>query len=112
MPAVASPGWVRVRVQPVPALRVRRATYILQQSGRQLMSLGRDGSRGVRRFVPRVENLEDRTVPAGNVTVSVAGGMLYVGGDDAANQILISGAGSHSVTVQALDATTTINGRS
>ncbi|MBP3957471.1 hypothetical protein J8F10_19665 [Gemmata sp. G18] len=38
-------------------------------------------------------------------------GTLYVAGDDLGNQIWIAGTGSNSVTIRALDATTTINGQ-
>jgi hypothetical protein len=62
--------------------------------------------------VPQVESLEDRTVPAGNVRVQVFEGVLYVSGDDRANQVMISATGKSSAIVRALDATTTINGRS
>src|SRR5262245_5921107 len=65
-----------------------------------------------RRFVPRVEGLEDRTVPAGNVRVAVVAGILSVRGDDDANQIWIAGAGKNSVVIRSLDGTSTINGRS
>lgn len=63
------------------------------------------------RFVPRVEWLEDRTTPDGNVTVGLGDQVLYVTGDASANRISITGFGKNSVVVQALDATTTINGR-
>lgn len=65
------------------------------------------------RFVPRVEGLEDRVVPAGNVFVSVFEGVLYVGGDDAGNAVRISGDPDdrERVTISALDATTTFNGQ-
>ncbi len=64
-----------------------------------------------RRFVPRVEGLEDRTVPSGNVQIVVAGGTLFVAGDDQGNKIWIAGNGREGATVRALDATTTINGQ-
>lgn len=63
------------------------------------------------RFVPRVEGLEDRTVPAGNVQLMVADGILYVAGDNEANSIIVSATGSNTVTVQALG-DTTVNGQS
>lgn len=66
----------------------------------------------VGRFVPGMEALEDRTVPAGNVQVIVGDGVLYVAGDDAGNQIWIAGAGSNSVVIRSLDGSTTINGQS
>lgn len=68
------------------------------------------GDNGATRFVPRVEGLEDRTVPDGNVQVMLFDGTLYVSGDDAGNQIQIAGNGNQSVVVRPLDAATTING--
>lgn len=76
------------------------------------MDLGRKSSRGGGRFVPRLEGLEDRTVPAGNVRVTVLDGTLYVSGDDQGNQVMVSATGRQSAIVRALDATTTINGQS
>jgi cyclophilin family peptidyl-prolyl cis-trans isomerase len=64
------------------------------------------------RFIPGVESLEDRTVPAGNVQVMVGDGVLYVSGDDQGNQLSIAGAGKNSVVIRPLDDTTTLNGRS
>ncbi len=75
------------------------------------MNSGGHGGKKATRFVPRVECLEDRTVPSGNVQALVFDGTLYVAGDDAGNQIQITGTGARSVTVRALDADTTINGR-
>lgn len=75
------------------------------------MSSGRKSARGVLRFVPRAEFLEDRSVPAGNVSVSVSDGVLLIQGDDAANQIFIQGVGDSTISVQSLDGTT-INGQS
>lgn len=68
------------------------------------------GEHGATRFVPRVEGLEDRSVPAGNVQVMLFHGTLYVSGDDAGNQIEIAGVKTDRVRIRALDATTTING--
>lgn len=62
------------------------------------------------RFKPRVESLEDRTALSGNVQAAVIGGVLTLSGDDAANQIVISGTGKHSVMLRSLDGTT-INGQ-
>jgi hypothetical protein len=76
------------------------------------MEMGRNSARGGERFVPRVEGLEDRTVPSGNVRVQVFDGTLYVSGDDQGNQVMISATGKSSAIVRALDATTTINGQS
>jgi hypothetical protein len=75
------------------------------------MSSGRKSARGVLRFVPRAEFLEDRSVPAGNVSVSVSDGVLLIQGDDAANQIFVQGVGDSTISVQSLDGTT-INGQS
>lgn len=72
------------------------------------MSKNRTGTR----FVPKVEGLEDRVVPAGNVFVSVFEGVLYVGGDDVANAVKVTGVGRTGAIVSALDATTTFNGQS
>jgi hypothetical protein len=63
------------------------------------------------RFRPGVEGLENRTVPAGNVTASVTDGVLYVVGDNAANQFAVTGIGVAGATLTPLDATTTINGQ-
>src|SRR5207237_4864664 len=54
---------------------------------------------------------EDRTVPAGNVTAMAFEDILYIVGDNASNQIAITGTGSDSVRIRALDATTRINGQ-
>lgn len=64
------------------------------------------------RFAPRLESLEARDVPAGNVQAFVGDGILYVAGDDAANRFSIFGTGKNSVALRSLDGTTTINGRS
>lgn len=76
------------------------------------MSSDRNHAQNASRFVPRVEGLEDRSVPAGNVLAFVSGNVLYVTGDDSANQIWIAGAGKNSVVIRSLDGTTTINGQS
>jgi cyclophilin family peptidyl-prolyl cis-trans isomerase len=75
------------------------------------MSFEQDRSRGGEWFVPRLEGLEDRTTPSGNVTVINGGGILYVAGDNAGNHLQITATGSSSVEIRALDATTTINGQ-
>jgi hypothetical protein len=67
--------------------------------------------RQLRRFVPNLRRLEDRTVPAGNVAVAVFENILYVVGDDANNQISITGAHNGSVEIRSLDGTTAINGQ-
>jgi hypothetical protein len=56
-----------------------------------------------------VQPLEDRAVPAGNVAAAVFEGVLYLQGDDAGNQLWIQVSGDH-VSIQPMDATTTING--
>jgi cyclophilin family peptidyl-prolyl cis-trans isomerase len=75
------------------------------------MSLGRKGLGGLRRFLPRVENLEDRTVPSGNVTAAANGGSLVVTGDNAGNKILVASMGDDAVLIRSVDGTTTINGQ-
>src|SRR5262245_11301303 len=64
-----------------------------------------------RRFVPRLGRLEDRTLPAGNVTAAVFEGILYVVGDDNSNQISIVGQGGSAVQIRSQDGTTNINGQ-
>ena len=63
------------------------------------------------RFRPCLEELEDRTVPSGNVTALVFDGVLYVGGDAAANRFEIDGQASRSASIKPLDSDTTINGQ-
>jgi hypothetical protein len=75
------------------------------------MRSDRNTSRRGHRFVPVVEDLEDRAVPAENVQAFVSDRVLYVAGDDAANQIWIAGAGPNSVVIRSLDGSTTINGQ-
>src|SRR5262245_59045959 len=62
-----------------------------------------------RRFQPTFEHLEDRTVPAGNVTAAILGGNLYVIGDSAANNIVIGQWADRTIAIASLDSTTTIN---
>lgn len=64
-----------------------------------------------RPFRPRVERLESRTTPAGNITATVVEGTLFIDGDDAANGVIVAGTGKRSVAVRPADADTTINGR-
>ena len=64
------------------------------------------------RFRPQAHPLEDRTNPSGNVTALVFDGVLYVGGDDAANAFAVTGTGATDATVAPLDADTTVNGQS
>ena len=73
------------------------------------MSSGRGTTAGMR-FIPRVEALEDRTVPSGNVQVATVAGQLQITGDGAANRLWIAGAGDNTVVLRSLDGTTTING--
>jgi hypothetical protein len=75
------------------------------------MNNGHDQRGSPFRFTPRMESLEDRTVPAGNVQVMVGDGILYVAGDDQDNRISITGAGTRTVVIRSLDGTTTINGQ-
>lgn len=63
-----------------------------------------------KRFVPQLRLLEQRTVPAGNVTAAVIGGYLVVNGDDAGNQIFVGQPGKYTAGITALD-NTTINGQ-
>jgi cyclophilin family peptidyl-prolyl cis-trans isomerase len=72
------------------------------------MSLFRH-SRGSRsRFRPSVESLEDRSVPAGNVTATLTGGgTLLITGDGAANSVRIQGNSSATLNISSTD--TTIN---
>src|SRR5436305_843285 len=60
-------------------------------------------------FRPWVEKLEDRTVPAGNITTRIEGGVLFVVGDDQANQFSVSGSGQWDAIVRPLG-DTTLNG--
>jgi hypothetical protein len=55
------------------------------------------------------EVLEDRTTPAGNVTAFVSGGILYVQGDNAGNQIWLSSLSDDTVAITALQ-DTRVNG--
>src|SRR6266545_2231764 len=73
------------------------------------MSSERTGS-GLR-FVPGIESLEDRSLPSGNVQVSVIGGGLSVIGDSLDNHIWIAGAGKNAVVIRPTDGATTINGQ-
>lgn len=63
-----------------------------------------------KRVVLTAEALEDRVVPAGNVTAILSGGVLHIFGDDQANRIWVAGAGENAAVVATLDGTT-INGR-
>ena len=63
-----------------------------------------------RSFFAAVEHLEDRSVLAGNVLASVAGGNLFLIGDASANQLEITRVGANNVQITSLDGTT-INGQ-
>ncbi len=56
-----------------------------------------------------LEHLEDRTVPAGNITATVFGGVLQVQGDSAANQVWVEGLGGGQAIITGLGGTT-VNG--
>lgn len=57
------------------------------------------------RTVLSPELLEDRTNPAGNVTVIQEGGVLHIWGDSQDNRIWIAGAGNDTVIITPLDGT-------
>jgi hypothetical protein len=63
-----------------------------------------------RRFIPSFDYLEDRWVPAGNLTPIFFDGHLRLEGDDEANEIRIIPAGNGAITIEALDGDTTIGG--
>ena len=65
-----------------------------------------------RRLINRLEQLESRQMMAGDVTVSVVGGILYINGDSADNSISISAtANTDEFTISSNDGgDTTING--
>jgi VCBS repeat-containing protein len=63
-----------------------------------------------RSFFAAVEHLEDRSVLAGNVLASVAGGNLFLIGDASANQLEVTRLGANNVQITSLDGTT-INGQ-
>ncbi|HQR06989.1 MAG TPA: Ig-like domain-containing protein [Gemmatales bacterium] len=65
-----------------------------------------------RRFVPSFDRLEERTVPAGNVTAKVAFGVLTITGDESANSISLVGSAGGKVTISSGSDATTINGNS
>lgn len=66
-----------------------------------------------RSFVPRLVPLDDRIVPAGNVTVSVVAGDLIIQGDNNAvgNQIIVNETSVNQYTIGGLTGTT-VNGSS
>lgn len=61
--------------------------------------------------VPRLEQLDSRDVPAGNVIVTLSGGGFVIAGDDAANQISVQQNAAGDVFVVGLNGTT-VNGQS
>lgn len=61
-------------------------------------------------FRPLLLPLEDRSVPAGNVTARVVGGTLFVDGDPGSNSVIIAGTGWRSVAVRPGDSETSVNG--
>ena len=63
-------------------------------------------------FRPLIEALEDRTVPAGNVTASVIGGNLVIGGDAESNQITVKGDTRGTIDSESIGPGTTINNQS
>lgn len=62
------------------------------------------------RFQPKIEGLEDRTAPAGDVAVAVIGGSLIVIGDNQGNAIKISQTRGGVIDVSSADNVTTVNG--
>lgn len=66
------------------------------------MSRIRKGSR----YIPTLEAMESRLVPAGNVSAYIRGDILYLYGDNAANQISVVSDGSAGVSITSLDDTT------
>jgi VCBS repeat-containing protein len=56
------------------------------------------------------EQLEDRSLLAGNVAAFFSGSMLVIRGDAAGNQVLVERTSASQVTLSSLDGTTTING--
>jgi hypothetical protein len=55
--------------------------------------------------------MEERVVPAGNLTALVFDGILYLGGDSGGNQFTVAGDGNRAVRIDSIDGTTTINGQ-
>lgn len=62
-----------------------------------------------KRYLPHIDCLENRVVPAGNVLVAFKGNMLSILGDNQANNISITGNSDGSFTVTSIDVGT-ING--
>ena len=61
-------------------------------------------------YRPRLEALETRLTPAGNVTAVLAGGTLTLTGDAQDNAIAVTQSAPSSFTISSDDGTTTING--
>jgi hypothetical protein len=60
----------------------------------------------------RLEVLEDRDLPAGNVNVGISGGVLSIIGDNAGNRIRITQPAAFNLLISPGDFSTTINGSS
>jgi hypothetical protein len=71
--------------------------------------MSREGHQSGLRVRLQAEALEDRTTPAGNVTAFVSGGILFVQGDSASNQVWLSSLSEDTVAVTALG-DTRVNG--
>lgn len=71
--------------------------------------MSREGRQSGWRVRLQAEALEDRTTPAGNVTAFVSGGILFVQGDSASNQVWLSSLSEDTVAVTALG-DTRVNG--
>jgi VCBS repeat-containing protein len=59
-----------------------------------------------------LEQLEERTVLAGNITATITAGSLRLIGDAQDNQVLVQRTGTTSLQLSSLDGTTRINGQS
>src|SRR5206468_1064836 len=75
--ALVSPAYLSL--QP-PAAPARRVDVRPLPTPTRTMSHRKPSRRPSRPFAPRVEGLEDRSVPAGNVTAFASGGGLYLFG--------------------------------
>lgn len=64
-----------------------------------------------RRVILSPEQLEDRTVPSGNVTANVVGGMLRIDGDTQHNQLMVTGQEDGRAIITPLGDTTLNGGR-
>ncbi|CAN5245567.1 hypothetical protein BH11PLA2_BH11PLA2_22140 [soil metagenome] len=63
------------------------------------------------RFIPGLQSLEARDVPAGNITAFLSGGMLIVNGSNDVDSFRVSGTGEGSVVIRPLN-DCTLNGSS